>query len=283
MTAHTAGSVHAVWSPAALAADVGQPIVVLVHGAMDRSASFGRAVRLLGDVPVVRYDRRGYGHSTELGVGDLDAHVRDLRGLIAGRPSVLVGHSIGGVIALVAAEGDPSVLSVAAWEASMAWAPWWPSSSAGSSVLASTAGNGTGENGMDDEEAGDAAERFMCKMIGVERWSRLPTSTRVARRAEGRALIADIAALHRNAAPYDVAALTQPVLAGYGTGSRPYHQQAARELATTVADAELMVVQGADHGAHLSHATEFATFVRRAVARAATIPGTTIPGTTLRP
>lgn len=281
MTPPTPGRVHAVWSPAALAADVGEPIVVLVHGAMDRSASSGRTVRLLGDVPVVRYDRRGYGHSTELGVGDLDAHVSDLRGLIDGRPAVLVGHSIGGVIALVAAQGDPSVLSVAAWEASMAWTSWWPASSAGSAVFASTKRNRhIGDDTADDESAADAAELFMCKMIGDERWSRLPSSTRAARRAEGRALIADIATLHRDAPPYDVAALTQPVLSGYGTVSRPYHQRAARELAATVADGELMVIEGADHGAHLSHPHEFSAFVRRALARAA--PAAPIRGTTVR-
>ncbi len=276
MTVGAADVVHAVWSPAALAASDDAPIVVLVHGAMDRSASFGRTVRLLGDVPVVRYDRRGYGHSTDLGIGDLDAHVRDLRGVFAGRPAVLVGHSIGGVIALVAAQGDPSVVSVAAWEASMAWAPWWPASSAGSAVFESTTRNGTGDDRIDEAMAADAAESFMRRMIGDERWSRLPSSTRAARRAEGRALIADIGALHRDAAPYDVAAISQPVLAGYGTASRPYHQRAARELAATVADGELMVVEGADHGAHLSHPSEFAAFVRRAVARIAPIPGTQV-------
>lgn len=269
MTTGGSDRVHALWSPAALAASTGstdQPIVVLIHGAMDRSTSFGRTVRLLPDLPLVRYDRRGYGKSTRLGIGDLDAHVGDLQALIAGRPSVLVGHSIGGVIGLVAAQGDPSVLAVGAWEASMAWAAWWPKSSAGGAALAEMSpGPGRGDVAPpNDGVAGDAAERFMRRMIGDDRWSRLPATTRAARRAEGRALIADVGWLHAPVAPYDLAMITQPVLAGYGTASAAHHQRAAKELASAAPEGELMAIEGADHGAHLSHPKDFAAFVRRA-------------------
>jgi pimeloyl-ACP methyl ester carboxylesterase len=123
-----------------------------------------------------------------------------------------------------------------------------------------------------DGPAGDVAERFMRRMIGDDRWARLPSSTRAARRAEGPALIADVAWLHGTKAPYDAAELTQPVVAGYGSQSKPYHQRAAEELAASVDDGELMVVEGADHGAHLSHPQDFAQFVRRAVARTRRVP-----------
>jgi pimeloyl-ACP methyl ester carboxylesterase len=271
VTALDGVGVHVVSSSAALAAAADEPIVVLIHGAMDRSASFGRTVRLLADVPVVRYDRRGYGHSTGLGIGDLDSHVADLTALIAGRPAVLVGHSIGGVIALVAAQRDASVLSVGAWEAPMPWASWWPTSTASSAALARM----RDDHDRDDGAAmGDAAERFMRRMIGDERWGRLPSKTRAARRAEGRALVADLVSLQRDAAPYDSGNITQPVLAGSGSDSVPYHQRAAEELASAVPNGELMVVEGADHGAHLSHPHDFAAFVRRAADRAIPIPGT---------
>lgn len=244
--------------------------MVLVHGAMDRGASFGRTVRLLPDLPVVRYDRRGYGHSTDLGIGVLESHVADLIAVIAGRPAVVVGHSLGGVIALVAAQLEPSVLSVAAWEAPMAWTPWWPASSAGRAAVAAIPAESLRrpDAADGDGQAGDAAERFMCRMIGDDRWTRLPSATRAARRAEGRALIADVSWMHGDSAPYEAAALTRPVLAGYGTDSVPYHQRAARELAASVRLGELMVVEGASHGAHLSHPGDFAAFVRRAAERA---------------
>ena len=262
--------VHITASPVALAAPADAPVVVLIHGAMDRSASFGRSARLLADLPVIRYDRRGYGHSTDLGVGDLDLHVADVVTVLARRPAILVGHSIGGVIALAAAQREPAlVMSIGAWEAPMPWAPWWPKSSAGGAALGAVPQTGTaGSPGSDlsEAQAGDAAERFMRKMIGDDRWGRLPPGTRAARRAEGRALVADVGSLRRETAPYDATALAQPVVAGCGSESVPYHRRAATELAATVVRAELMVVEGASHGAHLSHPRDFAGFVRRAAA-----------------
>ena len=99
--------------------------VVVVHGAMDRSTSFGRVARHLDDLEVVRYDRRGYGRSIEVGPGDLDDDVADLLTVLDGRPSVVFGHSIGGVVAVVAAARRPDLVrSVLAYEAPAPWAPW---------------------------------------------------------------------------------------------------------------------------------------------------------------
>src|SRR5262245_41509537 len=102
----------------ARAAAPGDPLLLLVHGSMDRGASFVKAMRRLPDIDVVRYDRRGYGRSVDAGVGDtLDAHVDDLLAIVddAARPCVLVGHSFGGVVALVAAQARPTqVLAVGA-------------------------------------------------------------------------------------------------------------------------------------------------------------------------
>jgi pimeloyl-ACP methyl ester carboxylesterase len=59
-----------------------------------------------------------------------------------------------------------------------------------------------------------------------------------------------------------------PVVAGRGTRSGPHLQRAAEELAAAVPDGELVVIEGADHGAHLTHPAEFAAFARRAVDKA---------------
>lgn len=237
---------------------------------MDRSTSFGRTVRLLDDLPVLRYDRRGYGGSTDLGMADLDVHVADLIDIIADRPAVVVGHSLGGVIALVAAQRCPEVIrSVAAWEAPMPWAGWWPPSTAGGAAMdgAPQAENPVGHRGDRRElSAGDAAERFMRRMIGDERWARLPSRTRDARRSEGHALLADLRSLRTTQPPYDAAALVQPVVAGHGTASVPHHQRAARELARSAPFGRLVVVDEAAHGSHLTHAPAFASFVRAALA-----------------
>ncbi|MCU1455276.1 MAG: alpha/beta hydrolase fold protein [Acidimicrobiales bacterium] len=253
--------------------------VVLVHGAMDRAASFGRVARRLRDVALVRYDRRGYARSAELVPGSLDEQVEDLLAVAAandgGQGTVVVGHSLGGVIAVAAAARRPDLIrSVAAFEAPMPWASWWPSDSAGGAAIASAGGMATRSTAAADRErpradvAGDAAERFMRRMIGASRWERLPAGIRAQRRAEGSALLADLRSIRGATPAYDVAALVVPVLAGYGDASSERHRRAATELARAAADGELWVIEGASHGAHLSHPQAFADFVRRALERA---------------
>jgi pimeloyl-ACP methyl ester carboxylesterase len=235
----------------------GAPRVVLVHGSMDRAASFIKVVRRLPELEVVRYDRRGYGRSRPAGVArTIDDHVDDLLAVagIDDRPVAVVGHSLGGVLAVAAAVRAPEVVvSVGAFESPMSWDSTWPTKSAGGNALREA----------DDAEA---AERFMRGIVGDAVWERLPGRTRSDRRAEGPALVAELAAL-RAGAPYDPAAVKVPVVTGYGTRSKPYHQEAARRLADEVADGECMVIDDSGHGAHSSHADRFAAFVRRVVAR----------------
>jgi pimeloyl-ACP methyl ester carboxylesterase len=104
----TGGGVHVVAHTGA------EPRIVLIHGAMDRSTSFGRVARHLSDLAVVRYDRRGYGRSRELGPTDLAGHLDDLVAVVGDGPVLLVGHSVGGVIALAAPAVLPGVVGVVA-------------------------------------------------------------------------------------------------------------------------------------------------------------------------
>jgi pimeloyl-ACP methyl ester carboxylesterase len=119
----------------------------------------------------------------------------------------------------------------------------------------------------EESGAAEAAERFMRRMIGDERWTRLPPSTREARRAEGPALVTDLRLVQDGRFPYDAGSIAVPVVVGAGSQSLPHHQRSATELATSVPGAELVVIDGADHGAHFTHPDEFADLVRRAVAR----------------
>ncbi len=239
---------HVVEGPTA---DASAPIVVIVHGAMDRSASFGRVVRHLDGLHVIRYDRRGYGRSAGCAPGTLDDHVEDLLGVADGREVTVFGHSIGGVIALIAAERSPgTVRSVLAYEAPSPWTSWWPQPASAPA-----------------EDPADEAEAFMRRAIGDHYWSRLPERTRAERRAEGGALCADIASL-QGSAPYEATALGVPVLAAAGSETTWWHQRATRELAESAPHGEHAVVAGAEHGAHLTHPTATAHLVRRAVERA---------------
>ena len=232
------------------------PLVAIVHGSLDRSTSFSRLERQLGGMAVARYDRRGYGRSVgaglAAGVGD---QIDDLAAVLAGRPGIVLGHSIGGVIALALAQRDPALVrAVVAYEAPMSWLPWWPSVSAGGGALAGDGG------------PADAAERFMRRMIGDDRWGRLPPSTRELRREEGPALVADLRSIRPPApAPYEPSLVEVPVVAARGSESAPHHRRAAELLAEEAPQGELHEIAGADHGAHLTHPAELAALVQRAV------------------
>ena len=232
------------------------PLVVLVHGSLDRGASFARVAtaEALADLHTIRYDRRGYGRSVDAGPpAGLDEHVDDLLAVVDGRPAVVVGHSFGGLVALVAATRAPDeVRAVAAFEPPQPWLPWWPGTSAGSAAAR--------------VDAADAGEAFFRRMVGDARWEALPERTRQARRREGTALAAELASVRTAATPpFDPAGLAVPVLLGRGTRSPAHLRRSAEELAAAVPGSQLVAVAGADHGAHLTHPAEVARWVRTAV------------------
>jgi pimeloyl-ACP methyl ester carboxylesterase len=243
------------------------PLVVLVHGAMDRAGSMLRVRRALeGECRVVRYDRRGYARSLELGPAtSLDQQVDDLAAVVGSDGAAVVGHSLGGVICLALAERSPGqVVAVVAYEAPMMWEPWWPAGTAGATALAS----GSRRDGCDGDP-GDAAEAFMRRMLGDARWSRLPAPVRAERRAEGPTLLAELRTVHHPApAPYRPERLTVPVVAAFGSETQPQHRRAAEELARRAPRGVLARIDGAGHGAHLTHPHAFAGLVRRSLSLA---------------
>ncbi len=245
------------------------PLLVLVHGSLDRSGSFARVLRRLGDLPTVVYDRRGY-HKSRNALPlntTLDGQIDDLLTVINGRPSVVIGHSYGGDIALGAAlrdGGSPSILSVAAYEPPLPWLGTWSrrptTSSAGTrrSILADP---------DDPDESGDAAEHFFRRMVGDAAWDRLPGPAKAARRADGPALAAELHAIRLTEAPFDVSGLRIPAAYGRGGDSLPNHRDAVSWLVAHTPDAALVEIPGAQHGAHLTHPGAFADMARLAVAR----------------
>lgn len=226
---------------------------------MDRSSAFARVAPLLRGRRVVRYDRRGYGRS-QLDPGqpglDVAGHAADLLAVIdehaAGR-AVVVGHSLGGVVALAAAAARPhAVAAVGAYEAPMPWRPWWPDDSAGDAAVSAA-----------DEHSDElGAERFLRRMIGDDRWASLGEAQQAVRRAEGTALIAELRSTRRvGEPPYDLDAVRSPVRSACGSLAKPYHRRAAQLLAEAVGqDGGVDVLDGAGHGAHLSHPESFAAW-----------------------
>jgi pimeloyl-ACP methyl ester carboxylesterase len=235
------------------------PIVVLVHGSMDRSGSWVRVVRELRDLHTVRYDRRGYGRSRALGGGTMREHVADLLDVIGERAAVVAGHSYGAAVALTAAQARPELVrAVVSVEGPMSWREWWPNASAGGTAV---------EQVRSGAAKADAAERFLRRMIGDAKWESLPAKTREERRAEGEALITELESARFDPPPYDTAAITVPVISVRGTESDEHLRRGADVLAAELPDVELVVLEGAGHGAHQSHPAEMAALIRRAVAR----------------
>lgn len=218
------------------------PLVVLVHGALDRGSGMARLARRLGDTArVLRYDRRGYGHAVDQpGPWTVEAHASDLLGLIEGRPAIVVGHSFGSHVALRAAADAPHLIGgVAVYEPPMSWEEWW---SAG--------------RGPRPADPGDAAEAFLRRMAGDRVWERLPESTRNARRAEGRAFMEEGADLRRGR-PWDPSRITAVVRVGHGSRTGRRFVRAAQEIAESFGGAPV-VIPDADHGAHLRAANDLA-------------------------
>jgi len=224
-----------------------QPLVLLIHGSMDRSAGMLKLSRRLDDrCRVVRYDRRGYGRSRpHHGPFDMAAQVDDALAMLSGRRATIFGHSYGGNVALAVAAAVPDqVTGVAVYETPLSWEPWWPSTTAGALAVAAA----------DDPAA--AAEAFMRRLMGDDRWESMPERTRAARRSEGRPLVAELADLRANV-PWDAARVAVPVFAGYGTRGAAHHRRGMARLAGSIAGAVLVELDGCGHGAPMSDAGSF--------------------------
>lgn len=241
------------------------PPVVLVHGAPDRGKNLAHVVHRLSDLPVTVYDRRGYGRSLAAGEagGGFAVHADDLIDLLDGVPSVVVGQSAGGSVAMLAATRAPELFAaLGVWEPPMvAWDWWVPGGEAWARTM-------TWAMYSDPYQLGEEVNRGI---LGDERWEQLRPSTRDMLRAEGVAFRDDMAGQVR---PYfDLDLLRKvPFLVGCGTVSyTPAFLDAHRRLAERTGG-ELFVAEGADHYAHTNHPEAWVELVRRTLALAR-VPG----------
>lgn len=216
--------------------------VVLVHGSLDRKAGMALIAREAQKVcTVIRYDRRGYGSSfPHDGPFTVEKNVDDLKKVVGDRKVVVFGHSFGGHMALgLASQSPQSVAGVSTYESPLSWMEWWTQNSAGAAAV--------------KEVPEKAAEAFMIRLIGQKRWDALPEKTKEARRQEGPALIGELSDL-RQRSPWDIEKISCPVLVGVGERALEHHRRGAQWLSDNLSDAQLVVVNGAGHGAHVSHA-----------------------------
>ena len=236
---------------------------MLVHGSLDRAESFRRVMRRLPELHIVAYDRRGYQGSREAGVVGLAGHIADLVDIVTevrarGATTVAaVGHSVGGDVVIGAALAEPHLCdAVGAFEPPMPWLGFRRSR--------------PGEERPRDwsplaEDPAEEVERFFSRMVSPSAWQRLSEEGRADRRADGPALVADLLGL-RGDPPFDVMDLAVPALFGRGgPASEPHHRDGVAWLGAHVPGAALYEIDGAQHGAHLSHPDHFAAFIRAVV------------------
>jgi pimeloyl-ACP methyl ester carboxylesterase len=136
-----------------------------------------------------------------------------------------------------------SVAGLVVYESPMSWESWWPKNSGGSAAVAMS----------DDPEL--AAETFMRRFIGNRRWESLPESTRLQRRSEGEALVGELGDIRRRK-PWEIERVKGPLIAGYGSLSKPHLRDAA-ELLGRLPDCRSVKIEGAHHNAHSGSPDEF--------------------------
>ncbi len=220
----------------------GAPVVLLIHGLTDSVESFaGMVAELTPDHTVVTYDRRGWGRSRDdAPPTSLADHAQDAIDALAGRRATIVGHSYGGVVALMAATMRPDlVASLVVFEPTVPFTDWWPD--------------------YDEMMRRSADLKPMLK-----RWSTgMPRRTPEQRSADEVSMARDFSFVVD--APFDFADVKAPCLVGGSVDTTPWDYQSAQRLSELL-DADVVMFRDAGHPAHRTHAREFAALTRRAVA-----------------
>lgn len=231
--------------------------VVLVHGALDRAMAFRGVLQRLYEYDVTVYDRRGYGAAVGLTRStSINDHVADLIAVLDETPSVVIGHSMGGAIALLAAASRPDLVrSLGVFEAPLP------------GVTLPTDDSSTSASIPEDDEH---LVRWMYRrVVGESAFERMDARAQRALVEEAPALRADLESIRDVAEPFDPNAIAVPTVVGYGTDSVPRLIARSEWLAEQVPNATLFEAPGAQHGCHRSHPELFAKFVIQAAGLAA--------------
>lgn len=239
---------------------------LLIHGTLDRAASFSRLVRRLEDFDVVAYDRRGYQGSRPAGASRRFAtHVQDaLEVLAANRsngPVIVVGHSFGGLVALGAAITAPGAIdAVIAYEPPLRW---FDESS------------GEYEHPATFAKPEEEVEKFFRRMVSDASWERMNDAQKQERLDDAPGLFADIE-MTRDEVPFrlsDLERITIPVTFGVGDAvSNPDYGRVSKVLVDALPQGNFEVAHGAAHGIHLTHPMTFADMIIATTKRSSHAP-----------
>jgi pimeloyl-ACP methyl ester carboxylesterase len=220
----------------------GAPVVLLIHGLTDSVESFaGMVEELTPDYTVITYDRRGWGRSRDdVPATSLADHAQDALDTLAGRRATIVGHSYGGVVAMMAAVLRPDlVASLAIFEPTVPFTDWWPD--------------------YDEMMERSAGLKDMFQRWNEGQGRRTPEE----RESDAASMARDFSFVAH--APFDFADITVPCLVGGSVDTTPWDYQSAERLSELL-HADIVRFDDAGHTVHRTHAQDFAEFARRAVA-----------------
>lgn len=259
------------WEHGASPADT--PTLVLVHGFTGSAHDFALVVDDLAvDRRVVLLDQRGHGHSTK--IGDVEGYtieqlVADLVGFLEAvgeGPVDLLGHSMGGRVALRIVLSRPDLVSTLVLMDTSAWSFAPPDEDIRALVRAwitafdpargMPEGGRLGPLGPEDAliEAAVPAE------WQAEKKAIFAGMDAYAVKALGVALMAEMAEGETSLRP-DLPSITCPTTVIAGQHDHPLIEQAP-ELASLVANGRLSVIDGAYHSPQLTHPEEWKRVVR---------------------
>jgi pimeloyl-ACP methyl ester carboxylesterase len=227
--------------------------LIFVHGSMDTGRSFRALREEFTEWDTTAYDRRGYGRSVPAandGAGGIERHLRDLAAVIANRPCVLFGHSLGGVLALTAASRHPNLVeAVVVYEAPLPWLGWWPRA-----PLPTDVGN--------QANVDAAAEHFLRRAMGDAVWAALPDAKRRTVLAWAPAWAQELLELTDSGWPFAPETVAQPVLVLRGERADERQIRGSAVWARRLPNATSGVVPDATHVAHSRQAQALAVPVR---------------------
>ncbi len=238
------------------------PAVLLVHGtSADHRTWRVVAPDLAGGRRVHALDRRGRGDSGDGAVYAIERELEDVAEVVdtladeAGAPIDVVGHSLGGRIALAASRLTGNIRRIVAYE----------SAPAKRDAAGQDDDEGLLRRLRADLAAGDLdglLARFMAEAVGMPpaELSAFRADPIWARRAAaGPTIVRELdAALHAPAIAVDALALVAvPVLQLTGSLSAAWFRDGALALDARLVGGRLQVIESARHAAHHTHPAEF--------------------------
>ena len=231
--------------------------LLLVHG----TSGDHRTWRVAGPMLARRrrlaaMDRRGRGDSGDAPDWAIEREVEDVAAVAealaaeTGEPVDVLGHSLGGRLALAASLVTPSIRRVVAYEA-------MASASAAERGLVATL-----RERLDARDLDGLLATFMALAVGMppdELAAFRANPIWPLRAAAGPTIVRELEAELAAPAlgPDALGAVRVPVLQLVGSASPSWFADGARALDARLANGRLEVIDGARHGAHHSHAAEF--------------------------